>query len=77
MSKQFIEERIAEIAEKLRDLDIKLDLYAERDRLAYGVHYETYKTLDQECLDLMTQLQAMEEVCPPDHSHLTNEDKEI
>lgn len=60
MSKQLIQQQIDEIVLKLRELDIKLDLYAERDRLAFGIHYETYKSLDKECLELMTQLQSME-----------------
>lgn len=49
-----LQKRIDEIIKELRELDIKLDIYAERDRLAYGVHYEKYKALDKECLELMT-----------------------
>jgi hypothetical protein len=50
------QERLDLLIKQLRELDIKLTIYAERDWLAYGVHYENYKTLDLECLDLMTKL---------------------
>lgn len=49
-----IQNRIDEIIKELRELDIKLHVYAERDWLAYGLHYEKYKALDLECLELMT-----------------------
>lgn len=55
-----LQKRIDEIIKELRELDIKLHVYAERDWLAYGVHYEKYKALDKECLELMTLQQIKE-----------------
>jgi hypothetical protein len=75
MGKEFIEQRIKEISELLRQLDIKLEVYSGTDQLAYAFHYEKYKTLDMECLELLTQLREVE--CPPDHSHLIKKDKAI
>jgi hypothetical protein len=75
MTKQEMQNKLNEIIESLKIIETKLDVYSRTDRLAYGFHYEKYKALDMECLDLISQLR--EEVCPPDHSHLTNEDKEI
>lgn len=70
-----MQNRVNEIVESLKLIEIKLDVYSRTDRLAYSFYYEKYKALDMECLELLTKLR--EEQCQPDHSHLTRNDKEI
>jgi hypothetical protein len=60
MSAQFIKDRIDEIAKKLRELDIKIDIYSRTDRFAHDMHKEKYIKLDMECLELLTQLREVE-----------------
>jgi hypothetical protein len=59
---EFLKARIAAIADSLRLLQTKIEIYSATDRFAMEVHQTKYMELDRECLDLMTKLQELESV---------------
>lgn len=72
MKIQFMKARIQTIAEQLRTLQTKIDIYSGMDRLAMEVHQTKYVALDMECLDLMTRVAELESI--PDHTILEEYD---
>lgn len=68
MKLELMKARIQTIADELRTLQTKIDIYSGTDRLAMEVHQTRYIKLDTECLDLMTRVQELESI--PDHKQL-------
>ncbi len=63
---EYLRARILQIAETLKLLQTKIEIYSASDRFAMEIHQTRYMKLDQECLDLMVRVQELEAETPPE-----------